>query len=255
MNIKHIIILLLISTALTSVFFLQKETVKAAEVQLRFNPAEIVFAEAETTEVEIIAENLVALSGFEIKLKFDSQIIQIDNVSLLDLPAGTIPLGPSINNKTGRFQFGALNPEKQNIIPESDTVILAKIAITAKNPGITNLIDNQPALIDTQFNAVDVSLLTASITVSTAGFTLFPGWNMVKLPLDLVSGFRAKTLLNELNTYCATVNTKISAIGLTDNNSWQNFVSDFGGNDFQLEINKDYWLKSDGYCLYQPADN
>ena len=110
LGVTILLVLLLSSWSVTAVTATpyQQGTVTVAVV-----PADISKAAGEKFEVKIEISNVKDLGAFELSLRFDPALIQVDKATIGDFIGSTdrtvLPLGPNINVAEGRLDVGALS--------------------------------------------------------------------------------------------------------------------------------------------------
>lgn len=104
-----LLILLLGSWSMTAVWALPNQQGSATVAVV---PADIAKTAGETFEVEIAVSQVKDLGAFELSLRYDAALVQIDKVTVGEFIGSTdrtvLPLGPNINVAAGFLTVGAL---------------------------------------------------------------------------------------------------------------------------------------------------
>ncbi len=79
-------------------------------------------------------------------------------------------------------------------------------------------------------------------------FSLSPGWNQI-IWLD-VSGYTATSALEDIDNDCGTGTAAVIATKKKD--WWEDYVKNFGGNNFSLQNNQNYLIKVSRDCTWLP---
>ena len=104
---------------------------------VRIDPATSVVGAGQTFTVAVMIDQASNLGGFEFTLRFTPATVTADSVTLGDFLGSTgrtvIPVGPNINNQTGRVSFGAASIGSAP--GPNGTGVLASVTFTTQSYG------------------------------------------------------------------------------------------------------------------------
>ena len=93
-----------------------------------------------TSNIDVVIQNVVGISGFQAELLYSPQVITVTGVNynflLTSTFAGIVVLGDTVPDSDGTFKFGAVQFPS---IPASGSGVLARLTIQAAGPGISLL--------------------------------------------------------------------------------------------------------------------
>ena len=140
-------------------------------VALRFSPtSKTVYRCSSTFAVDVDVRDVSNLAGFEFTLAFDPNAVHVENIvlgSFLTSSARTFtPVGPNINNSTGRATFGAFSFGSQ--LAPSGSGPLATITFSIVDSGTS-------ALDLTAFQLTDLSAKIIPALAEDGSITVLPG--------------------------------------------------------------------------------
>ncbi|MFC1569825.1 T9SS type A sorting domain-containing protein [bacterium] len=111
------------------------------ELSVAVDPIGVVLSEGEKCTLNVVIENSVNLGSFEFDITYDASIIRAEHATIGDFLASTgrspFPVGPDIDNSSGRLVFGAASLG-ENTGPEGSG-ILASVIFSARKTGNTTL--------------------------------------------------------------------------------------------------------------------
>lgn len=168
-----LLILLLCSGSATAVMAMPAQQGSAAVAVV---PAAISKAAGDQFEVNITASGVQDLGAFELSLRYDPALIQIDKVTIGEFIGSTdrtvLPLGPSIDAAGGQLEVGALTA---GALPGAQgNGVLVALSCTALRAGEGQLTLAQVRLIDTKAQPIAAVpsdgevVFTGDIVVPTA---------------------------------------------------------------------------------------
>ena len=134
--------------------------------------------------VDLTAENVTNLAGFQTNLVYDPAIVSVSGVSVAAFLGSTgrtvAPVGPTIDNLAGKVTFGAFSFGSQPGASGAGT--LATITFLPKSVGATALRLQATTLSDPAANAISVTTADGRVEVQIAGcFGDFNGDNKVDI--------------------------------------------------------------------------
>ncbi len=91
------------------------------------------------------------------------------------------------------------------------------------------------------------SFMIESIAVTQVNIPIYPGWNLIALPLMSTTTYTAERLGDEINNQ----NGNVTIIQGWDGSGWQTHLIDQPFGDFNLEIGKGYFVFNNNYTNWQ----
>lgn len=147
---------------------------------VRIDPAQSLIGPGETFTVTVMIDQASNLGGFEFTLLFTPATVTVDDVTVGDFLGSTgrtvIPVGPTIDNQTGRASFGAASVG--SAAGPDGTGTLAIITLTAQESGESPLDLHNVMVLDTQAQHQTATVQDGTVRV---GSSLY----LVHLPLVL----------------------------------------------------------------------
>ena len=230
--------------------------------QVYLAPVSLTLAQVgDTGSVEVLLNNVPESAGFQLKLSFNKEVIQVDAVDLLTPPAGatSIPL-KDIKNEEGVVTFGALVTCGGGVCPNilsGEPAVLATLTVSAVGEVTTNLeFDASYILYGTEMGAddlpvrIEAALAGGQVVVGeTQGPTinLSPGGNSVVWPGGLAD-FTSLSALESIQADCGSA----PAISRRKNGWWESVVFGYGGVGFALSEGDAAYIRVASGCVWSP---
>src|SRR3972149_171851 len=139
-----------------------------AAVRVYVDPPTKAIAVNETTTINIMAESVTGLGGFEFNLSFDQSAITIASPATIDSTKFYYIVSDEVDNITGTATLAAAVRNSASTL--SGNVILAQLYITGKTSGQTSAITlSNLVLGDITGNEIPSTVENGSITVTVGG--------------------------------------------------------------------------------------
>jgi len=136
---------------------------------IRFEPASQTVSPGADVVLQVYAEDLSNLGGFQFTLSVDPAILRIDGMALGSFLTGSgrafTPVGPLIDNASGTVTFGAYSIGATPVLSGSGP--LASINLHALAAGSSSLTFSGAQCTDPQGRPLSVATADGSVTVST----------------------------------------------------------------------------------------
>ena len=139
-----------------------------AAVRVYVDPPTKAIAVNETTTINIMAESVTGLGGFEFNLSFDQSAVTIASPATIDSTKFYFIVSDEVDNITGTATLAAAVRNSASTL--SGNVILAQLYITGKTSGQTSAITlSNLVLGDITGNEIPSTVENGSITVTVGG--------------------------------------------------------------------------------------